>query len=157
MPDHVRVFENHGGAGPGNDGGAHVGQPPKSIDQVRHDAAHPHQNRHAEEQSKGKQLQTTFAGGGNAENVIGAHDEIGDKDGEDRLTHAGGDLHAFMTLFFLLQQFETNPDQQQPANKLQAGNLQQQRCKRAGGVAIGKATLETRQQCCFGKYKTAKT
>src|SRR5438445_271810 len=98
--DHIRISENHSRAGPCNDSGAGVGQPPKSIDQVCHEAAHPHQNCHAEDQSEKEQLQAPVARAGDTQNVIRAHDKVGDKDGEDRLAHAGRYLHTFVTLFF---------------------------------------------------------
>jgi len=106
------VIENHVGASPDDHTGTGVCQPPELVDQGRDEISHKHDYSHAEDEAECEQYGASVAGPGNTKDVIDAHHEIGNQDGDDRVLHTYRDLDAFMSLFFGLEHLETDPQQE---------------------------------------------
>src|SRR5262249_28517081 len=109
--DYHRVLEYHQCAGPSDDGSSDIREPRESIDQISDETTHPHQDRHAEDQTKEQEPNMTIAGAGHAQNIVRAHYKVGDQNCNDGLTHSSGDSDAFMAFFLFLKQLESNPNQ----------------------------------------------
>src|SRR5690606_13422739 len=101
-----------------------------AIDELEHQRAAPDDDRHADDQAEHNQADLVVcmrilgrAGDGN--DVVQAHDEVGDDDGLDRRSdgRTAGDL--VVAVVFGNEQLDADPEQQQRADHLEEGNGEQ--------------------------------
>src|SRR5579862_2953442 len=98
----------------------------KALDHPQYELRPTDDERHADEQTEDQQDEAALSCGCDAENVVDAHDQVGDNDGPDRRKRAAARLHLVACAFVLFDdQLDADPDEQQSADDLEVRELEQ--------------------------------
>src|SRR5690606_8684976 len=105
-----------------------------TVDELEHQRAAPDDDGYADDQTEDDIVQLVIqmrvlGSAGNGNDVVQAHDEVGNQDGLDGGPHGTAALDIAVLIFVGNQQLHTNPPQQGAADQLQEGNGKQRERK----------------------------
>src|SRR5690606_12005735 len=119
----------HGAGDPAEQGGAEGDDEGEAIDELEHQRAAPDDDGHADQQAEADVEQLVvdvrvLRGAGDGDDVVQAHGEVRHDDGADGFPEraAGTDGVGFVVGY---EQLDADPEQQQAADGLEEGDVQQ--------------------------------
>src|SRR5690606_38804584 len=98
----------------------------EAVDQLEHQSTTPDNDGYAHQQAKDDQAHLmggvgALCGAGDRNNVIQAHNEVGNDDGLDRRHQCGTALDAIVGIFIRQEQLDADPEQQHATDDLHEG------------------------------------
>src|SRR5215216_4905419 len=121
----VGIVQDHRHSGVYKDEGAHIQEGREAAQKPRYELATEEDDRNREQQTEDEQAEITVRRAGDRQDVVEAHDDVGEDDRLNRLSQCAGFLDVAVFTAVGPQELERDVEEEDTADGLQVRNTQE--------------------------------